>query len=394
MEIVNLNIDELMPYRNNPRRNDEVVEKVAASIKEFGFKVPVVVDRNNVIVAGHTRLKAAKLLGIDTIPCIIADDLNEEQIKAFRLADNKVGEFADWDYEMLLSELDDIDTDIDMTDFGFEMEKKNFWGDAESETSEEYDEFTEKFKPKLTTDDCYTPPNVYDAVKKWAIDRYGLYDCEVVRPFYPGGDYKTYKYPENCVVIDNPPFSILSKICRFYSEQEINFFLFAPALTLFGSNTGNNYLPCSAQVTYENGAKVSTSFITNLGDVKIEYAPTLYETIKEQNDINLREKVKELPKYEYPNNVLTPTKPFARYGIELKIKSEDCYFIRALDSQKEMDKAIYGGGFLLSEKAAANKAAADKAAAEKAAAEKTEIKVWELSERELEIINSLGKENE
>ena len=119
MEIVQKKIDGLIPYENNPRVNDGAVEYVANSIQEFGFKVPIVIDSDNVIVAGHTRLKAAKKLGLDEVPCIIADDLTEEQIKAFRLADNKTAEMAYWDDELLMGELDELA--CDMTEFGFEM---------------------------------------------------------------------------------------------------------------------------------------------------------------------------------------------------------------------------------------------------------------------------------
>ena len=107
MNVVNLSIDELKPYKNNPRFNDQAVEAVMNSIKEFGFKVPIVVDKNNVIVAGHTRYKASKRLGLKEVPCIIADDLTDEQIKAFRLADNKVSELAEWDKDLLNLELND-----------------------------------------------------------------------------------------------------------------------------------------------------------------------------------------------------------------------------------------------------------------------------------------------
>ena len=117
MEIINLPIDELIEYENNPRINDEAVEPVARSIEQFGFKVPIVVDSRNVIIAGHTRLKAARFLGLDEVPCIIADDLTEDQVKAFRLADNKVGEIAQWDFDLLNIELGDIE--MDMSDFGF-----------------------------------------------------------------------------------------------------------------------------------------------------------------------------------------------------------------------------------------------------------------------------------
>lgn len=114
-------VDELIPYVNNPRQNDDAVDAVASSIKNFGFKVPIVVDGSNEIVNGHTRLKAAKKLGLDEVPVIVADDLTPEQIKAFRLADNKVGEIAEWDDGMLLSELEELaELEFDMTQFGFD----------------------------------------------------------------------------------------------------------------------------------------------------------------------------------------------------------------------------------------------------------------------------------
>ena len=100
MNIVNLKVEELIPYINNPRNNTEAVDKVAASIKEFGFKVPIVIDKDNVVVTGHTRLLASKKLGLEEVPCVIADDLSPAQIKAFRIADNKVSEYAKWDEDM------------------------------------------------------------------------------------------------------------------------------------------------------------------------------------------------------------------------------------------------------------------------------------------------------
>ena len=120
MNIIYKKIDEVIPYEKNPRKNDEAVKYVAESIKEFGFKVPIIIDSNNVIIAGHTRLKASKKLGYKEVPCIIADDLTPEQIKAFRLADNKVSELAEWDLDLLNEELEDI-IDINMEDFGFDL---------------------------------------------------------------------------------------------------------------------------------------------------------------------------------------------------------------------------------------------------------------------------------
>lgn len=119
MTIIDKPIDELIPYANNPRHNDDAVFAVANSISQFGFKVPVIVDKENVLVCGHTRYKAAQKLGLKTIPCIIADDLTPEQINAFRLADNKTAELADWDMSKLEEELQGLSNDFDMEDFGF-----------------------------------------------------------------------------------------------------------------------------------------------------------------------------------------------------------------------------------------------------------------------------------
>lgn len=118
MTVIQKKIGDIRPYEKNPRRNDEAVQYVAESIRQFGFKVPIVIDRNGIVVAGHTRLKAAKNLGLSEVPCIVADDLTDEQVKAFRLADNKVSEMAFWDFELLSEELDDL-FDFDMTVFGF-----------------------------------------------------------------------------------------------------------------------------------------------------------------------------------------------------------------------------------------------------------------------------------
>lgn len=137
MEIVNKKIDELKPYENNPRFNDDAVEYVANSIKEFGFKVPIVIDKNNVIVAGHTRYKASLELGLNEVPCIIADDLTEEQIKAFRLVDNKVSEKSSWDIELLDEELNDLD--INLEDYGFDNIQIE-WDNIDDLTEENYEE--------------------------------------------------------------------------------------------------------------------------------------------------------------------------------------------------------------------------------------------------------------
>lgn len=131
-------IEEIKPYKKNPRKNDEAVQYVAESIREFGFKVPIVIDSKGVIVAGHTRYKAAKELDIEKVPCIIADDLTEEQIKAFRLADNKVSEFAKWDNSLLEAELFDIDLNMEL--FGFSILEDEEEPEPEIEFTESLDE--------------------------------------------------------------------------------------------------------------------------------------------------------------------------------------------------------------------------------------------------------------
>ena len=119
MNVREIKIEEIIPYENNPRNNDDAVESVANSIKEFGFKQPLVLDKDNVIVIGHTRFKASKQLGLEKVPCIYADDLTDDQIKALRLADNKTGEIATWDFDKLEIEFEDID--LNLEPFGFEF---------------------------------------------------------------------------------------------------------------------------------------------------------------------------------------------------------------------------------------------------------------------------------
>ena len=272
--------------------------------------------------------------------------------------------------------------------------------------NETYEEFVEKFKPKKTTDDCMTPPEIYEVVKDWACGRYQIDPAVIVRPFWPGGDYENYDYPVGCVVIDNPPFSILAKICEFYLSNDIKFFLFAPSLTCLSGKTSMriNHIICDAQIEYENGAKVGTSFVTNLGDGEtvMESAPDLSLWINEAVDELHARKTTKLPQYVYPDYVITSARMqyYARHGVALKIKHRDCTFIRSLDAQRKDGKAIFGGGLLLNERAAAERAAAERAAAERAAAERAAAEraaaerahtiVWELSEREKEIIKGMS----
>ena len=271
---------------------------------------------------------------------------------------------------------------------------------SKQEVFEDYDGFVEKFKPKKTTDDCYTPPAVYDAILGWLRENADIEGREIVRPFYPGGDFERFEYPNGCVVVDNPPFSIITKICRWYVAHRIDFFLFSPHLTLFSPrNIEWTCIVTFAPIIYENGADVKTDFVSNLfGDIRIMTAPELRRRIVE----SCKQDRPQLPKYRYPYNV-TSSALLGKIAphVDFVVRADECRFISRLDSQKG-GAGIFGGGVLLSnakaaEKAAAEKAAAEKAAAEKAAAEKAakrESIVWELSDRERRIIEELSKSDE
>ena len=393
LQIEYIQVDKLKPYEKNARKHEQKdVSAIKASIQQFGFDDPIGVwGDDNIIVAGHGRLIAAKELGMETVPCIRLDHLTDEQRRAYALAHNKTAELSEWDFDVLGGELDDI-FDIDMGDFGFELgdgsdffENRERFDTSREEGNEEYNEFLEKFEPKKTTDDCYTPDVVYEAVAGWVEKEYGVNRSDFVRPFYPGGDYQAYKYKLNAVVVDNPPFSILAEIVNFYAENNIKFFLFSPTLTMFSSSSSSSSssLCVGAAITYENGANVNTSFLTNLEtDCRLRSAPTLYETVKVANDANLKEMRRELPKYSYPDYVITSTRcaQFSRYGIDFCVPVSESAHIRVLDAQKETGKAVFGSAYLISERLKEEK--------EKAEREKAER--WELSEREMEIVKSLG----
>ncbi len=258
--------------------------------------------------------------------------------------------------------------------------------------SEEYEKFVDKFKPKLTTDDCYTPTNVYNVVLDFVKNNCNVDRLEIIRPFYPGGDFENFNYPDNSVVVDNPPFSILSKIIRFYNDRGIKYFLFAPQLTLFGTDQQYTAIVADASIIYENGANVKTSFVSNLfGDKKIIGSPELYKSLKKINE----DKKVNKPCYQYPHNVVTVSQiaKIVSRGEYIEIDKKDVVFCKSLDHQKSLKKGIFGSGFLISDAAANTKTAAEKAAAEKAAAENKKDKniiFWELSEREKEIIKSIS----
>ncbi len=259
--------------------------------------------------------------------------------------------------------------------------------------NETYEEFVNKFVPKKTTDDCYTPKNIYSVVSNWVAKEYNLNQDSFIRPFYPGGDYKAVDYSGR-IVVDNPPFSILAKIIDFYIEHNIKFFLFAPTLTLFYTTTTRNCtsILIGESIVYDNGAYVNTSFITNLEpkDVRIRTVPELYQDIQEVNKLNKKRLKKAFSKYEYSPYVITPSRLYPEVkGVEITIMRDESEFVSQLDSQKEKRKAIYGGGYLISENAKNRIEAAKRKAAELKEAERKQKEYWELSDRELDIIKHL-----
>ena len=385
-EYTRVDVDKLIPYVNNAKQHsDGQVTKIASSIREFGFLNPVLIDASYNVIAGHGRILAAKKLQMDEVPCLFVEGLTDAQRKAYILADNRLAELAEWDDELLQGEmaaLDDEGFDLDLIGFYLSddwFENRERDDKSREEGNDEYNEFLDKFETKKTTDDCYTPDGVYEAVASWVADEYKVERSKFIRPFYPGGDYQSEKYAGDAIVVDNPPFSILSEILRFYCERGIKFFLFAPTLTLFGSGRDCDvcYLPTAIGITYENGACVNTSFITNLDEAKVKGSPSLFERVQVAADEYRQSLHKELPKYSYPDELITAPMigRYAKYGIPFEVKPSECARVSQLDAQKDMDKSIYGGGFLISEKAAAEKAAAHK---------------FKLSERELEIVRSLG----
>lgn len=259
---------------------------------------------------------------------------------------------------------------------------------------ETYEEFVKKFELKKTTDDCYTPPEVYDEIKNWAVKEYGLEGREIVRPFWPGADYKKTAYPSGCVVIDNPPFSILSEITEYYTSREIDFFLFAPTLVCINGFNKINYVITDCVITYENGAKVATSFKTNLGKDKIRTAPELTERIKE-----IQRNKNPLPKYDYNDNTITSSmiRSIDRGGVDFRIpNTERLIKISSLEAQRPLKKTIYGGGFLVSDKIAEKiKRAKEEARVNRLTQEKKEENriVFPLSEKERQIVEELNKQH-
>ena len=398
----------------------ELMEK---SFKQLGAGRSVLIDKDGRIIAGNKSQKAAIAAGIKKVRIIetTGDELvavkrtdislDSKEGRELALADNLTTQVnLAWDEV----ELDKVAAQegIDLPEWGIDLQELQLADEAEIERKrkefeermangenleedEEYQAFKEKFEQKKTTDDCYTPELVYEAVADWVANEYGLNRKNFVRPFYPGGDYQKEKYPAGCVVVDNPPFSILAEITRFYKQAGVRFFLFAPRISNLSvaNSQGFTNLCVGAGITYENGAIVPTSFITNLeGEYVARSCPSLYKAVTEANEKVQSALHREIPKYAYPDHVVTAAmlSKYSKYDVAYGVKFSQYQFIGELDAQKEAGKAIYAGGLLVCDSAAAEKAAAEKAAAEKAAAEKAAATQWKLSDRELAIVAELN----
>ena len=229
---------------------------------------------------------------------------------------------------------------------------------------------------------------MYEAVLGWALDHLDIGDRPVVRPFYPGGDFEHFDYHDNCVVIDNPPFSIFSKICNWYVERGIPFLLFAPAMSSIKQNV--TYIGVSCTITYENGANVNTAFVTNMmGDIICTTAPDLHESVKKANDDNLKQSKKTVRNLSFPDCVLRSTTlhTMSRAGVEFCVRREQgCVVGQACESKN----SEFGNSILLSDTATAKKLTAEKLAAKKLAAEKPTTEKLTLTEKSKAIIAQLN----
>ena len=415
---------DLTPDGENFNKHTEFGQKLLEdSLRKFGAGRSILVDKDGNIIAGNSTTETAAAIGMDDVIVVPTDgkklvvvqrtdlSLDSPEGRELALADNMTAlKGIDLDLAKVQETLGDdlakawgldltppeLPNDEEIRRKEQEFQQRMAAGEDLSE-DEDYLEFLDKFKAKKTTDDCYTPAVVYEAVAKWVENEYKVSRKDFVRPFHPGGDYKAEKYPNGCIVVDNPPFSILAEILNFYKDNGVRFFLFAPSLTLFSSSSSNSCcaICVGVTITYENGAGIATSFLTNLEDraIRFKSCPSLYKAVEQANDENLKSLRMEIPKYNYPDNVVTSSfcAKLAKYGVEYSVRVDQSCAISSLDSQRDTKKAIYGKGYLVSEKAAAEKAAAEKAAAEKAAAEKAAATRWTLSDRERAIIAKLSK---
>ena len=248
----------------------------------------------------------------------------------------------------------------------------------------DYEAFIQKFKEarEKTTDECITPPEVYFEVLRWVSEHVDIEGRSIVRPFYPGGDFEKFDYPERCIVVDNPPFSIRSKITCFYLERGIDFFLFNPALTLFMPHDVT-YVLTNASVRFDNGAELPISFTTSLfPDVRIMTAHDLREALGRIFKKAIGASNKKQKHFVWPPCVLSAARGNF-WDVDVKIKKSECQFTRKPCGCK----SAYGGAFMLSDAATQRVEAA-------MAATRFDKLTLQLSESDRAIIARLNAQND
>lgn len=259
-------------------------------------------------------------------------------------------------------------------------------------TTKQYDEFVAKFEKRQSSDDCFTPPLVYEAVVKYCERRFGIDRTKIVRPFCPGGDFENFDYPEDCYVIDNPPFSIMSRILKFFISHKIKYFLFTQSLTAFSCLRFNHttLLYANETVIYDNKANVKTAFYHNLGDLDIlfETDPAFSRELHIANDISQEKKPRPPQKIVLPDCILNTQKAAAiSTRLPITIRYNEGVFCSACG-----DYDIYGGGVLLSDAATKSvRAALDQIAAQKQDEADATIVQKQLSPLQKKLQQALGK---
>ena len=441
-KVQEVDINDLVQDKINFNKgNEQGQQLMERSFKELGAGRSILLDRNGNIIAGNKSQQAAIAAGIkkvrviettgDELVAVKRTDVDIDSAEGRKMAylDNLTTQVnLTWDQ----TELEAVQADVegfDIADFGFdiedlpqvtfptgdeteeqaierkrkEFEEKMAAGELD-ENDPEYQEFVKKFEAKRTTDDCYTPDVVYDAVAEWVASEYNVSRANFVRPFYPGGDYQKERYKPTDIVVDNPPFSILASIIDWYNERGIRYFLFGPQLTLMGTTAKRcACIPIGVGITYANGANVNTSFATNLepDDIAFRADARLWKMVNDANREYEKSIRKQLPKFIYPRNVImTPTlSAFSRLGIDFVAKKSEVEPISELDQQREAGKAIYGKGYLMSDRLAEERERCEQLRAEREVQLKAEkerearesSQVWELSQRERDIIERLNQ---
>lgn len=416
-------------YRKHNERNKELINK---SLKELGAGRSILLDRDDSLIAGNGVYEQAEKLGIPVrvietdgseLIAVKRTDIGEydEKRKRLALADNATSDSSEWDVDAITADLSPVEVlmwDVMLPepsttpltsaeDEWEEIERKKAEFEAKMKAGEldeddpEYQEFLAKFEAKKTTDDCYTPEPVYEAVADWVANQYGVSRANFVRPFYPNGDYQREKYKKTDIVVDNPPFSILTQIIDWYNARGIRFFMFAPYLTVIGSCAHRcTALPVGCDITYENGANVKTAFVTNMEDPRIraKSAPTLYRNVQKANDQYRKSIRKNLPKYEYDKHIMTFLQfhQYSRYGMEFELREEESAVVGQLESQKQAKKAIFGKAYLISDNVLKQRSVNDQLKIERERDEQNrraaEIPdVWPLQQKELDIIEILNR---